>query len=177
MIIARSPLRISLGGGGTDLPSYYREFGGFLIAAAIDKAVYVYGPPHLPRRNWSSAIRRSSACQSRARSSTRSSARRCGCSASSERNIEITSMADIPAGTGLGSSGSFGDRPAQGTVPLPQQGRHARAAGRGGLPHRDRRAQRAGRQAGPVRGGLRRHQLLRVPARRQCRRHAAEPVR
>src|SRR6266851_2964929 len=41
MIIARSPLRISLGGGGTDLPSYYREFGGFLIAAAIDKGVYV----------------------------------------------------------------------------------------------------------------------------------------
>ena len=41
MIIARSPLRISLGGGGTDLPSYYREHGGFLIAGAIDKYVYV----------------------------------------------------------------------------------------------------------------------------------------
>ena len=37
MIITRSPLRITLGGGGTDLPSYYREHGGFLIAAAIDK--------------------------------------------------------------------------------------------------------------------------------------------
>jgi len=41
MIIARSPLRITLGGGGTDLPSYYRDHGGFLIAAAIDKYVYV----------------------------------------------------------------------------------------------------------------------------------------
>src|SRR5262249_37631968 len=41
MIIARSPLRITLGGGGTDLPSYYREHEGFLIAAAIDKYVYV----------------------------------------------------------------------------------------------------------------------------------------
>jgi len=41
MIITRSPLRITLGGGGTDLPSYYRERGGFLIAAAIDKYVYV----------------------------------------------------------------------------------------------------------------------------------------
>src|SRR5271154_6551618 len=41
MIIARAPLRISLGGGGTDLPSYYREHGGFLIAAAIDKYVYI----------------------------------------------------------------------------------------------------------------------------------------
>ena len=41
MIITRSPLRITLGGGGTDLPSYYREHGGFLIAATIDKYVYV----------------------------------------------------------------------------------------------------------------------------------------
>ena len=41
MIITRSPLRISLGGGGTDLPSYYREHTGFLIAAAIDKYVYI----------------------------------------------------------------------------------------------------------------------------------------
>src|SRR5262247_2092177 len=41
MIITRSPLRISLGGGGTDLPSYYRKHGGFLIAAAIDRYVYI----------------------------------------------------------------------------------------------------------------------------------------
>ena len=41
MIIGRSPLRISLGGGGTDLPSYYRDHGGFLIAAAITRYVYV----------------------------------------------------------------------------------------------------------------------------------------
>ena len=41
MIITRSPLRISLGGGGTDLPSYYREHGGFLVAAAIDRYVYI----------------------------------------------------------------------------------------------------------------------------------------
>src|SRR5436309_10166578 len=41
MIIARSPLRLSLGGGGTDLPSYYEQFGGFFIASAIDKYVYL----------------------------------------------------------------------------------------------------------------------------------------
>src|SRR5580658_10750824 len=41
MLIARSPLRISLGGGGTDLPSYYREHGGFLVAGAINKYVYI----------------------------------------------------------------------------------------------------------------------------------------
>ena len=44
MIIVRSPLRITLGGGGTDLPSYYRDHGGFLVAAAIDK--YVYSTVH-----------------------------------------------------------------------------------------------------------------------------------
>ena len=41
MIITRTPLRISLGGGGTDLPSYYRECGGFVLSAAINKYVYI----------------------------------------------------------------------------------------------------------------------------------------
>ena len=41
MIITRSPLRISLGGGGTDIPSYYSEHEGFLIAAAIDRYIYI----------------------------------------------------------------------------------------------------------------------------------------
>ena len=40
MIITRSPLRITLGGGGTDLPSYYKKFDGFLISAAINKYIY-----------------------------------------------------------------------------------------------------------------------------------------
>ena len=41
MIIVRSPLRITLGGGGTDLESYYSEYGGFLLSAAINRYVYV----------------------------------------------------------------------------------------------------------------------------------------
>ena len=41
VIFSRAPLRLSLGGGGTDLPSYYREHGGFLVAGAIDKYVYM----------------------------------------------------------------------------------------------------------------------------------------
>ena len=41
MIIVRSPLRVTLGGGGTDIPSYYEEHGGFCIAAAIDRYVYI----------------------------------------------------------------------------------------------------------------------------------------
>ena len=40
MIITRSPLRITLGGGGTDLPSFYKKYGGFLVAGAIDKYVF-----------------------------------------------------------------------------------------------------------------------------------------
>jgi D-glycero-alpha-D-manno-heptose-7-phosphate kinase len=41
MIITRTPLRISIGGGGTDLPSYYSRFGGFTIAATIDRYIYI----------------------------------------------------------------------------------------------------------------------------------------
>ncbi len=78
MIITRSPLRITLGGGGTDLPSYYREHGGFLIAAAIDKYVYVtvirpFVAGHLPQVLQAGARR-----AGRRDRSTRSSARRCG---------------------------------------------------------------------------------------------------
>ena len=41
MIITRTPLRISIGGGGTDLPSYYEASGGYVISAAIDKYIYI----------------------------------------------------------------------------------------------------------------------------------------
>lgn len=41
MIISRAPVRLSMGGGGTDLPSYYRRYGGFLMAAAVNKYIYI----------------------------------------------------------------------------------------------------------------------------------------
>ena len=107
MIIARSPLRISLGGGGTDLPSYYREFGGFLIAAAIDKAVYVcvhYTFNAEITVRYSRIERVQEACEVQ-HPIVREALHSLGIT---ERNLEITSMADVPAGTGLGSSGSFG---------------------------------------------------------------------
>lgn len=107
MIIARSPLRISLGGGGTDLPSYYREHGGFLIAAAIDKAVYV--TVHRTFLNEMvvrySQIERVSSSREVRHPIIREAL---GLLGIDQHNMEITSMADIPAGTGLGSSGSFG---------------------------------------------------------------------
>ena len=106
MIIARSPLRISLGGGGTDLPSYYREHGGFLIAAAIDKYVYVtamrpFSPgiylqySELGRVDTVSQVRHPIVREA------------LDLLDFNTPQIEITTLADIPAGTGLGSSGSF----------------------------------------------------------------------
>jgi D-glycero-alpha-D-manno-heptose-7-phosphate kinase len=107
VIIARSPLRISLGGGGTDLPSYYREYGGFLIAGAIDKGVYV----SVHRTFLKEMVVRYSRIDRVAhpRELLHPIIRHaCSHLGITENNIEITSMADIPAGTGLGSSGSFG---------------------------------------------------------------------
>jgi D-glycero-alpha-D-manno-heptose-7-phosphate kinase len=106
MIITRSPLRISLGGGGTDLPSYYREHSGFLIAAAIDKYVYI----NVHRRFVEGFLLKYSSLEEAATIDDikhpiiREALKLVDIQ---ERNLEITSMADIPAGTGLGSSGSF----------------------------------------------------------------------
>ncbi len=105
MIITRSPLRITLGGGGTDLPSYYREFGGFVISAAIDKYVYVT----VTRPFVAGIYLKYSQLEqvSRAEDVQHPIIREALLSTSSSAQIEITTLADIPAGTGLGSSGSF----------------------------------------------------------------------
>ncbi len=106
MIITRSPLRISLGGGGTDLPSYYRDHSGFLIAAAIDKYVYIT----LHRTFVDeliikySKMERVKSIEDVQHPIIRECLKLTGVQAP---QLEITSMADIPAGTGLGSSGSF----------------------------------------------------------------------
>lgn len=106
MIITRSPLRLSLGGGGTDLPSYYRRFGGFLISAAIDKYVYITLHQTFTREliiKYSHLERVSSVSEVQ-HPIVREALRMVGLD---QPNLEITSMADIPAGTGLGSSSSF----------------------------------------------------------------------
>jgi D-glycero-alpha-D-manno-heptose-7-phosphate kinase len=106
MIITRSPLRISLGGGGTDLPSYYREHGGFLIAGAIDKYVYLtvhksFTPDLILKY---SQTERVDQLEEIKHPIVREAMRMVGVG---PKYLEISSMADIPAGTGLGSSGSF----------------------------------------------------------------------
>src|SRR4051812_19280268 len=106
MIPAPSPLRITLGGGGTDLPSYYREHGGVFIAAAIDQYVCVtlhetFLQQMLVRYSqieWVS--HRSEIRHPLIREALRFLD-------IEQVNLEITTIADIPAGTGLGSSGSF----------------------------------------------------------------------
>jgi D-glycero-alpha-D-manno-heptose-7-phosphate kinase len=107
MIIARSPLRITLGGGGTDLPSYYREHEGFLIAAAIDKYVYItihqtFVEEMIVKY---SKLERVSLAHHLEHPIMREAFDMMDIDG---RYMEVTSMADIPAGTGLGSSGSFG---------------------------------------------------------------------
>lgn len=106
MIITRSPLRISLGGGGTDLPSYYRNHGGFLIAAALDKYVYLTLHQTFVEELIIkySKLERVASVDAIEHPIIRESLRLLGIDG---RFLEITSMADIPAGTGLGSSGSF----------------------------------------------------------------------
>ncbi len=106
MIIARSPLRITLGGGGTDLPSYYRDHEGFLIAAAIDKYVYVtVMRPFIPGIYLKySQLEHVDQAQDVHHPIIREAIRMLDFKTP---QIEITTLADIPAGTGLGSSGSF----------------------------------------------------------------------
>jgi D-glycero-alpha-D-manno-heptose-7-phosphate kinase len=106
MIITRSPLRISLGGGGTDLASYYGEHGGFLIAGAIDKYIYITLHETFIEEliiKYSKLERVTSASQIE-HPIIREAFAMLGIELT---NLEMTSMADIPAGTGLGSSGSF----------------------------------------------------------------------
>ena len=105
VIFTRAPLRISLGGGGTDIPSYYRERGGFLVAGAIDQ--YVYMLTHTVFQN-----------RFRLKYSEFEEVDDVGAIRHpilrevlrlhwKGAPLEIASVADIPAGTGLGSSGAY----------------------------------------------------------------------
>lgn len=105
MIISRAPLRISLGGGGTDLPTYYKKYGGFLIAGAINKHIYVganqqfYNTYSLKYSKIEIAKKIDDINHPLIRESLRL--------LEVPPGIEITSLADVPSGTGLGSSGAF----------------------------------------------------------------------
>jgi len=106
MIIVRSPLRITLGGGGTDLPSYYREHEGFLVAAAIDKYVYVTVMRPFTEGIYLkySLLEHVEKVEDIKHPIIREALQMQGLRTP---QMEITTLADIPSGTGLGSSGSF----------------------------------------------------------------------
>jgi D-glycero-alpha-D-manno-heptose-7-phosphate kinase len=105
MLITRTPLRISLGGGGTDLPSYYERFGGFVISAAINKYIFIalnntFTDDYFLKY---SALERVNEVDEIDHPIVREALKEYPIGP----GIELVSLADIPSGTGLGSSGSF----------------------------------------------------------------------
>src|SRR3989339_176495 len=106
MIITRTPFRFTLGGGGTDLPSYYSKYGGFIFAAAIDKYMFInVNRPlidDLVRVKYTKS-EMVAHCDDLQHDIAREGMRMMGI----ENALEIISMADVPAGTGLGSSSCY----------------------------------------------------------------------
>src|SRR6266446_6689933 len=106
MILTRTPFRMTLGGGGTDLPSFYQEHGGFILAVGIDK--YMYLNVNTPLVDDKIRVRYTSTeivdhVDEVKHTLAREALRHFGVAS----GIEIVSIADIPAGTGLGSSSSY----------------------------------------------------------------------
>ena len=107
MIITRAPFRITLGGGGTVLPSFYERHGGYIFAMTIDKYMYVM-LHRLPTTERKSIIRYSQVEIVSAPEEIRHPlAREALLLHNLREHIELTSMADMPAKTGLGSSGAY----------------------------------------------------------------------
>ena len=104
MILVRSPLRISLGGGGTDLPSYYMENEGFLVAAAINKYVFV---SVMNPFSAGYTLKYSEYEHVQNIDDIKHPIIRESLKLGFKKNLEVTTLADLPSGTGLGSSGSF----------------------------------------------------------------------
>ncbi|HZP03260.1 MAG TPA: galactokinase [Terracidiphilus sp.] len=106
MIITRTPFRITLGGGGTDLASYYERHGGFIFAAGLDKYMFIDS-----NRSVADDLIRVKYTKSETvehiHQLQHDLAREVFRYTGVENNIEISSLADIPAGTGLGSSSCY----------------------------------------------------------------------
>lgn len=105
MIVTRTPLRITLGGGGTDLPSFYRQHGGFILAMTVDKYIDVSVAERTDDfvvLNFGSGERAASTADVKDER-TREALRAAGY----DNGIEVTTRADLPSGTGLGSSGAY----------------------------------------------------------------------
>ena len=106
MIITRTPFRVTLGGGGTDLPSYYSRNGGFVFSMAITRYMYVLVNPREIDRKIILNYRQSETVDS-VDELQHDLVREALRFMDIQEAIEISSIADLPAGTGVGSSGSF----------------------------------------------------------------------
>jgi D-glycero-alpha-D-manno-heptose-7-phosphate kinase len=105
VIFSRAPLRISLGGGGTDLPSYYGEHGGYLISGSIDKYVYMLTHTVFQKRyrmKYSDTEEVDTAQEIKHPIFRETLLKHWA-----GNPLEIAVVADVPAGTGMGSSGAF----------------------------------------------------------------------
>lgn len=105
MIISRAPVRLSMGGGGTDLPSYYKQFGGFLMSATINKYVYI-----LINKRFYETIRlsySSTEIVDKVEQIQHRIFREALKYVNIDKQIEIVSVADVPAHCGLGTSSTF----------------------------------------------------------------------
>jgi D-glycero-alpha-D-manno-heptose-7-phosphate kinase len=106
MILSRAPFRISLGGGGTDLPSYYSQYGGFVLSAAINKYLYIY--VNRPAADDLIRVKYSKYEQVMTPDEIQHDLVRPALKLLHlSGGLEIASMSDVPAGTGLGSSGTY----------------------------------------------------------------------
>ena len=106
MIIVRAPLRISLGGGGTDLPSWYESHGGCLISASIDKYIYLTGSERLTDKKIWLSYSQTEICES-VDEIRHAILKACLSRYHFETGIEIHSISEVPGNSGMGSSGAF----------------------------------------------------------------------
>ena len=153
MIISQTPYRVSFAGGGTDLPAFYRREYGAVLSTTIDQHIYV-----TIHRRFEPTIRVSysrtevaSTLDEVQHELVREAMRR----VEIDEPLEITTIGDVPSGTGMGSSSSLTVGLLAALYGYTTPGGQRQPAGRASLPDRDRRAGQADRPTGPVRGGLR----------------------
>ena len=163
MIITRSPLRISLGGGGTDLPSYYRKHGGFVLSAAINRYVYItineaFRPRIILKYSKLEDVERWDDIQHPIIREALQVDRSDGAVPRDRQPLGYSGR------YGIGFVRKFYDRSAACLAYDETEFCSSAGIGRTSLSHRNRFTERTGRQAGSVHFGIRRHYLFRVSA-------------
>ncbi len=105
MIITKTPFRISFCGGGSDIPAFYREHGGCVISTSINRYMYISIHPYFTEGH--TALKYSKTEIVDDLKNIEHSIFKCVLNDKKIDGVEITSTADVPSGTGLGSSSAF----------------------------------------------------------------------